>query len=82
MAERFDGSPEMQPYRNGDWVRYSDYAALEAEIAALKEALAWYGEQARLARLIHSGGDTGRHALAEDGGRRARALTQNGRAGE
>lgn len=43
------------------------------EIERLREALTWYGEQARLARLIHSGGDAGRQALAEDGGRRARA---------
>ena len=40
---------------------------------AMREALEWYGEQARLARLIHSEGDAGRHALAEDGGKRARA---------
>lgn len=39
----------------------------------MREALEWYGEQARLARLIHSEGDSGRHALAEDGGKRARA---------
>jgi hypothetical protein len=37
------------------------------------EALKWYGEQARLARLIHSEGDAGRHALAADGGKRATA---------
>jgi len=40
----------------------------------LRTALEWYGEQARLARLIHSGGDPGRHALAEDGGKRAAAI--------
>lgn len=39
----------------------------------MKEALEWYGEQSRLARLIHSGGDSGRNALATDGGERARA---------
>lgn len=37
----------------------------------IAEALAWYGEQARLCRLIHSEGDAGRHALSEDGGKRA-----------
>lgn len=37
----------------------------------MREALQWYQEQARLARLIHSEGDKGRHALAEDGGKRA-----------
>ena len=40
------------------------------------EALAWYGEQARLARLIHSEGDEGRRKLAEDGGERARTALQ------
>jgi hypothetical protein len=39
----------------------------------LVEALKWYEEQARLARLIHSEGDKGRHALADDGGNTARA---------
>lgn len=51
-----------------------------ARIAALEKALGWYGEQARLARLIHSEGDKGRYALAEDGGSRARA-TLEGRDG-
>jgi hypothetical protein len=41
-------------------------------IEGLEEALEWYGEQARLCRLIHSGGDSGRHALAADGGKRAK----------
>ena len=39
----------------------------------LRDALAWYAEQARLCRLIHSEGDAGRNALAADGGERARA---------
>jgi hypothetical protein len=39
----------------------------------IREALAWYGEQARLARLIHSEGDAGRHALQADGGKLATA---------
>ena len=39
----------------------------------LIEALKWYGEQARLCRLIHSEGDAGRHALSADGGKRANA---------
>lgn len=50
----------------------------DAEIVRLREALEWYGEQARLARLIHSEGDSGRHALASDGGRRARATLGDG----
>lgn len=51
-------------------------AALESEQAEsgrLRAELAWYGEQSRLARLIHSEGDAGRHALQADGGNRARA---------
>jgi hypothetical protein len=45
-----------------------------SDVERMREALEWYGEQARLARLIHSEGDAGRHALAEDGGKRARAI--------
>lgn len=45
-----------------------------ARIKELEEVVAWYGEQARLARLIHSEGDIGRHALALDGGKRARQI--------
>jgi hypothetical protein len=48
-------------------------------IEALQAALEWYGENARLCRLIHDEGDKGRNALADDGGKRARAaLTQAG----
>ncbi|HEY5793428.1 MAG TPA: hypothetical protein VIU82_00310 [Bosea sp. (in: a-proteobacteria)] len=47
-------------------------ADLTRKLEAAAGALEWYGEQARLARLIHSEGDAGRHALANDGGRRAR----------
>jgi hypothetical protein len=47
---------------------------LSARVTELETALAWYGEQARLSRLIHSGGDAGRHALANDGGKRAAQL--------
>lgn len=49
-----------------------------ARIAELEAALTWYGEQARLARLIHSEGDAGRHALADDGGERARKALGRG----
>lgn len=45
---------------------------LRGERGKLREALEWYGENARLCRLIHSEGDTGRNALAKDGGNRAR----------
>ena len=44
-----------------------------ADVRELVEALDWYREQARLARLIHSEGDKGRHALQGDGGKRAAA---------
>lgn len=47
-------------------------AQLEADNTLLRDALAWYGEQARLCRLIHSEGDAGRQALDADGGTRAR----------
>lgn len=51
---------------------------LEDRAAKMEAALAWYGEQARLCRLIHSGGDAGRHAIVADGGQRARdALTKS-----
>lgn len=42
--------------------------ALPGDVGMLRAELEWYGEQARLARLIHSEGDAGRHALAGDGG--------------
>ena len=38
----------------------------------VREALEWYGEQARLVRLVHREGDAARHALDADGGKRAR----------
>ena len=47
--------------------------ALIPESNRVRETLEWYGEQSRLSRLIHSEGDQGRHALADDGGKRARA---------
>jgi hypothetical protein len=50
--------------------------SLIARLEALEAELEWYGEQARLARLIHSEGDSGRHALAGDGGKRARAALE------
>lgn len=47
-----------------------------SEIARLREALAWYGEQTRLCRLIHREGDEGRDNLSNDGGQRARAALE------
>jgi hypothetical protein len=65
--------------KNVQWAQdcMMDYVV---ENAKLREALEWYGEQARLCRLIHSEGDAGRHALANDGGIRARKAleTDNG----
>ena len=46
------------------------------EVLRLRKALAWYGEQARLCRLINREGNEGRRNLAEDGGRRARAALE------
>jgi len=82
------GARIAQALSTADWSGASigNKALISAAIAALaqpapvdedetgvREALAWYGEQARLARLIHSEGDSGRHALSDDGGKRAAA---------
>lgn len=53
-----------------------DLLTVTRERDQAREALAWYGEQAQLARLVHSEGDEGRHALAADGGKRARSVLQ------
>lgn len=70
--------PEMtreEAERLADGAVGPNYAArvaeLEADNTVLRDALAWYGEQARLCRLIHSEGDAGRQALDADGGTRA-----------
>lgn len=55
-------------------------AEMEAENQRLREVLAWYGEQARLARLIHREGDAGRRNLEADGGSRARAALRRSEA--
>lgn len=54
-----------------------DRSKIEAENDRLRAALEWYGEQARLCRLIHSEGDAGRKALDDDGGLRARTALQD-----
>lgn len=64
--------PTPAPWVHDPVPLYAFPPDLTAEIARLREALEWYGEQARLARLVHSEGDKGRHALAGDGGTRAR----------
>lgn len=66
------------PFAAGKELRTTT-APAQSEVEA---ALAWYGEQARLARLIHSEGDAGRHALAADGGKRAREALSSTGAGE
>ena len=55
-------------------------AAALARVAVLGDVLTWYGEQSRLARLIHSEGDAGRHAIAADGGAKARDALKAGEA--
>jgi Lar family restriction alleviation protein len=57
------------------WNRRSDlHHATERKLAKAVAALEWYAEQTRLCRLIHSEGDSGRHALQADGGEKARAV--------
>lgn len=58
--------------------RFERRASPPAPSEAMVAALEWYAEQARLCRLIHSEGDAGRHALADDGGKRARAALSGG----
>ena len=78
----YDMAEDVQPGATPDSMFMAQQAALIASqakrIAELESDLAWYGEQARLARLIHSGGDAGRHALTADGGSRARAILNRG----
>lgn len=70
-----------QGFANPDEVRAaSRIAELEADNAMLCDALAWYGEQARLCRLVHSEGDAGRQALDADGGKRAQVALSRARA--
>lgn len=52
------------------------------DVGAILAVLWWYGEQARLARLIHSEGDAGRNALQADGGAKARAILAQWEAGK
>jgi hypothetical protein len=54
-------------------IKYTRADVAQARIAELEGVVKWYGEQARLARLIHSEGDEGRHAIHMDGGSRSRA---------
>ena len=56
-----DGKLGRKPCQNGRCMKF----------VRMREALEWYEEQTRLARLIHSEGDKGRNALAADGGKKA-----------
>lgn len=68
-----EGSPPPgQDTTIGQWSSRAHDA--ESRVLLLQETLEWYAEQARLCRLIHAEGDHGRNALANDGGRRARAV--------
>ena len=74
--ERLGRDLNMAKYGKPDfaWSTHLEVMAdLRAENERLRKELTWYGEQSRLARIIHSEGDAGRHALQADGGNRARA---------
>ena len=79
LVHCYDYQSQMLVRPDGSWVKHDDYLALcdeterlRAENERLRAELAWYGEQSRLARIIHSEGASGRHALQADGGHRAR----------
>lgn len=77
---RADGQHLIDTMFSGDEAKATATAMRGGE--GVREALEWYGEQARLCRLIHTGGDAGRAALADDGGKRARAaVAQQGNGG-
>ena len=63
----------LTEYRRADLPPTPAQIMADARVKALVEALEWYGEQCRLARLIHKEGDPGRHRIAADGGKRANA---------
>ena len=61
---------------HGVQTEYTRTDIADARIEELEAALTWYGEQSRLCRLVHSGGNDGRHNLAYDGGKKAREALQ------
>jgi hypothetical protein len=72
---------EGKPYMYGAEYIRADFGplnidAMQDKIDRLCEVVEWYGEQSRLARLIHSEGDAGRNALASDGGKKARSVLE------
>ena len=60
--------------RSGFAALSAERDALKAELAEAVEVVKWYGDRAKEARLIHSGGDAARHELQADGGKFARAF--------
>ncbi len=70
--EEYDFKDEYEEIAADNVMLEERVEELEAKLAKAVDTLEWYAEQARLCRLIHSGGDSGRHALQEDGGNKAR----------
>jgi hypothetical protein len=65
--------PDRVKYETSIAIKYTRTDISQARVAELEGVVKWYGEQARLARLIHSEGDEGRHAINMEGGSRSRA---------
>lgn len=65
------------------WPASDEQAIANAHLIAaapeLYASLEWYAENARLSRLIHSEGDAGRQAIANDGGEKARSVLAKAR---
>ncbi len=74
-AFQWEGAADLDP-RNLIVDLLSELRAANTAVERMREQLEWYGENARLCRLIHSEGDAGRHALADDGGKRARTALE------
>lgn len=66
-------APPAYDNERGGWWAAGHGGWYHVERDGLRAALDWYGEQARLAKLIHAEGDEGRRNLAADGGNRASA---------
>lgn len=75
-------SPDYPEYIRADLAATDAQVMRNEKVKVLVESLAWYGEQARLCRIIHKEGDAGRHALDADGGKRARAALRDLNPGE
>ena len=80
ITDSIPGDTSLSSYSHGPDIGKAIAARirlLEQQLKTAREALEWYGEQTRLCRLIHSGGDPGRHALSADGGNRAAAAIRS-----